>query len=68
MRNDVSNPLIGLSVSRFEPVAGKVLAAVKNVGLTTRQLQTCVLLTRGLTAGEIVSRLVAGGKPVQRRP
>lgn len=56
-RNDVSNPLIGLSISKYEPIAGRVLAAVEPFKLTTRQIQTCVLLAKGLTAAEIAARL-----------
>ncbi len=55
--NEVSDPLVGISVTWFKPIAAKVLGAVKPYGLSMRQIQTCVLLAMGLSAGEIAGRL-----------
>ncbi|HSH43737.1 MAG TPA: helix-turn-helix transcriptional regulator, partial [Arenicellales bacterium] len=52
-----SNGLIGISLTWFKPMAAKILAAVKAYDLTTRQMQTCVLLIKGLTARDISKQL-----------
>lgn len=49
--------LIGISLTWFRPMATRILAAVKAYSLNMRQLQTCVLLIKGLAARDIAQQL-----------